>query len=151
MMGQVVIQPAQSGASELRILPMPNYQSFEPAVGNALKLGSQDLIRLAIFAKNSGHRVTGFMIADRELYRLTTDEEREISDRLVELLNTYGGEEVAAALRDEYRGLYIIGIDIVQRETLTRLSIRRQGIIRTSTESIARSFLQNAWEKLSLT
>lgn len=134
----------------LRVAPVSTTDVTRTAAGTELHLGSQDLVRLTAFAASHGYAPSSFMVSDAYLVPLPTDEQDEISDELVSLLRRHGEEEVDAALRNEYDGLYIIGVQLIEQISGMRVSIRRRGFVETSIEKEAEALLQAAWQELHL-
>ncbi|WIE76032.1 hypothetical protein [Curtobacterium sp. MCSS17_007] len=115
-----------------------------------LRLGSQDLIRLAEFAMNNGFMVVRFEISDAYLTALDEQESSLISSDLKTILGDFGGRELIAAMHDEFDGLYIVGVELKSIETHRRATIRRDGYLDSSTPEEAENLLTTAWEALEL-
>lgn len=116
-----------------------------------LHFGSQDLIRVAGFGRDSGFQVARFYIADSYLEPLASDEEHSLSDQFVDILEKFGSAELQSALDDEYQGLYVIGVEMISRATGFRLVVRRRGFVDTSVRDEAEALLNRAWRELMLT
>lgn len=143
---QLVVKPVGASA-ELQIAPVT------PISANAahhLHLGSQDLVRVAGFAVESGFRLVRFNLADRSLAPLDRDEEEAISDALVSIFEQYDAREVRSALQDEFDGLFVVGIELLSLESGQRIHLRREGYIDTSAPDEATNLLARAWRKLRL-
>jgi hypothetical protein len=149
----------QNGAMVKRLVlrpgaDVPGVRIEAPSEGavESLHLGSQDLIRLAGFARSHGFNVARFLIADGSLTPLDRDEEQEMSDELVAILSEYDADELDAALTEDYDGFYIIGVELVSLATGLRLNVRRSGYISTSAEEEheAERLISDAWRELRL-
>lgn len=149
-MSQVVLNTSADGGTNLRISKVRAGESSGPGRGHELHLGSQDLIRFASYAMQRGFRVTSFMVADAFLVALSPEEEADISTEMVEILNDYGGHELIAAMRDDFDGLYVVGVNLVLKARGRRISVRRRGYVETSIVSDAEELLQAAWQELQL-
>lgn len=115
-----------------------------------LRLGSQDLLRLAFYASEKGFKVASFLLADTNLDSLPNDEGSRVSDELINILMTYGVEEAELALEGEFEGLFIIGINLISVLSGKEISVRRWGYIHTSAINEARDLLNIAWQELHL-
>lgn len=149
-MSQVVLSPSPDGHTDLRISTVSAGDTAGPRRGRELHLGSQDLIRFASYAADRGFHVVSFMVADAYLAALSADEEAEVSAEMVEILNEYGGRELAAAMRDDFGGLYVVGVNLVVKASGRRIGVRRRGYVETSTVPDAEQLLQAAWQELQL-
>lgn len=149
-MSQVVLSPSVDGRTDLRISQVGAADATGPSRGRELHLGSQDLIRFAGYASERGFHVASFMIADAYLVALSEEEESEISAEMVEILREYGDRELEAAMRDDFEGLYVVGVNLVLKASGRRLSVRRRGYVETSTVPDAEQLLQAAWQELQL-
>lgn len=138
------------GDATLRVAPVTTANIPRTPAGTELHLGSQDLVRLAAYASSEGYVTSSFMIADAYLVPLPADEQADVSCDLVSLLKEYGEEEVGAALHNEFDGLYVVGVELIDSESGMRISIRRRGYIETSVEREAEQLLRAAWQELHL-
>ncbi|MEG8035386.1 hypothetical protein QP157_08655 [Sphingomonas sp. LR61] len=111
--------------------------------------GSQDLIRLAGFAQENGFKVSRFSLADSYLTPLEADEERRVSRSMVEILGHFDARELRGAMLDEFDGLYVIGVELISKESGHRLTVRRSGFIDTSAVVEAERLLTSAWQVLT--
>lgn len=150
MVSKVVLSPSTDGDADLHINDVVSGLPARTPVGTELHLGSQDLVRLAAYASTHGFVVTSFMISDAYLVPLVTDEQTEISDGLVEALRAHGGDEVEAAMQNEYDGLYVVGVNLVGSSSGMRISVRRRGYVDTSVTQEAEQLLKSAWRELRL-
>lgn len=155
MMSRAVLRPLGEAASVHLDPAPPSVVSHGEAdtrkPSGALHLGSQDLIRVAGFASEAGFKVTGFKLADRYLTPLEEGEQSELSDALLAVLLSYGDRELISAMRDEFVGVFVIGVNLMSLETGFRISIRRSGYVDTSQLPVAEKLLDSAWRSLSLT
>ena len=149
-MSKVVLSPSPDGRTSLRISNLEPGNTEHSVIGHELHMGSQDLIRFADFASNRGFRISSFMLADPNLSPLIEDEQVEISRQMVELLSAYGGDELEAAMRDEFDGLYVVGVNLIASSSGRRISVRRRGYVETSIVQEAERLLQSAWRELHL-
>ena len=115
-----------------------------------LHLGSQDLLRLADYANRHGFQIASFSLSDTYLSPLASEEQSGISDRLISLYREYGLEELLFALAEEYEGLYITGLTLINIETGRRVQIKRRGYVETSSIQEAETLLRSAWNELNL-
>lgn len=150
MVSKVVLSASTDDDRRLRVAPVITTDVTRTAAGTELHLGSQDLVRLTAFASSHGYVPSSFMVSDAYLVPLPADEQDEVSDELINLLRRHGEEEVDAALRNEYDGLYIIGVQLIEQTSGMRVSIRRRGFVETSIEKEAEALLQAAWQELHL-
>lgn len=150
MMSKVVLSPSPDGGTSLRISSVERGNVERSRIGHELHLGSQDLIRFADFASTRGFRIVSFMLADPYLSPLGDDQQAEISHQLVDILSAYGGDELEAAMRDEFDGLYVIGVNLIASSSGRRISVRRSGYVETSIVQEAERLLQSAWQELHL-
>lgn len=125
-----------------------------PITGRArdgeLHLGNQDLLRLADYAARNGFTLSSISLSDSDLYPLPPDEQAEISSDLIDLYRRFGLGELMAALREDYDGIYAIGISIINNNSGRRMNIRRRGFVETSVTRDAEHFLANALKDLNL-
>ncbi len=149
-MSKVVLSPSADGGTDLCIGRVGSTFPGRTPAGSELHLGSQDLLRFANYASLHGFVVSSFMLADAYLVPLDANEQAEISDDLVELLATHGGDELEASLHDEYAGLYVVGVNLIESSTGMRVSIRRRGYVETSIVQEAERLLRSAWRELRL-
>lgn len=152
MVSKVVLNRSADGGGHLRVAPVLTASSaHEPvAPGTELHLGSQDLVRLTSYAMEQGYVVYSYMISDSYLEPLPEDEQLDISKELVRLLKEFGAKEVEAALDDEYDGLYVVGVELIDPKTGMMISIRRRGFVETAIVQEAEVLLQSAWRELHL-
>ncbi|TQJ40603.1 hypothetical protein FBY33_2670 [Arthrobacter sp. SLBN-112] len=113
-------------------------------------MGSQDLIRFAIYATAHSFSVASFMIADTRLTLLEPNDQESLSAEMVNILRTYGGEELEAAMGDDFNGLYVVGVELLSTTTGMRMSVRRRGYVETSIVDEAEQLLASAWRELHL-
>lgn len=149
MLKKVVLSPSSDGSTRLHIDQIDS-GSIQSTPGNELQLGSQDLIRFAAYAAAHEFKVVSFMISDSYLVPLSEEEQNEVSDSLVDLLNLYGGNEVQNAMQDEFDGLYVVGVNLIDLSNGMRISVRRRGFIQTSIIKEAEKLLSSAWQELEL-
>lgn len=142
---QLIVSPVGASA-ELQIAPVT---PISTAAAQHLHLGSQDLIRVAEFASND-FELVGFDLADRFLAPLDYEEERNLSGELLEIFDEYDAREVRAALRDDYDGIFVVGIQLRSRASGQRIHLRREGFIDTSVPEEATNLLDRAWRRLRL-
>lgn len=149
MMSQVIVRPPAGGRAALHIDPVqaPGVRQTD---GRPLQLGSQDLIRIAGYAAEHGFKVTGFIVADAFLTPLAADEQREVSDSMLQILGTYGTRELNAAMDDDFNGLYVTGVELISRRGGLRIVVRRRGYVETSVVEEAEQLLNSAWRELRL-
>ena len=150
MMSQVVLSPTADGSRTLRISRIETQPVAEVSDSNKLHLGSQDLIRLASYAAQHGFEVKSFMLADSYLSPIEADEQAETSDAMVEILKLYGGNELEAAMRDDFDGVYVVGVNVIALSTGLRISVRRRGYVETSILQEAEDLIASAWQELHL-
>lgn len=150
MVSKVVLGASADGDATLRVAPVTTADISRTLAGTELHLGSQDLVRLAAYASAEGYVISSFMISDAYLVPLPEDEQADVSHDLTSLLEKYGEEEVEAALHNEFEGLYVVGIDLIDPGTGLRISVRRRGYIETSVEREAERLLRAAWQELRL-
>jgi len=150
MVSQVVLSRSEDGHTDLHLGPVLAGHDSPVPKGEELQLGSQDLIRFANYAAAHDFVVSSFMLADASLVPLGKVEQEQISDVMVDALRIYGGDEVEAAMRDEYDGIYVIGVNLVARLSGMRISIRRRGFVETSIVEEAERLLDSAWRELRL-
>ncbi|MET4144071.1 hypothetical protein [Arthrobacter sp. UYCo732] len=144
---QAVLFPSEGGSIALRIIGTE--RPTQPRC-RGLQLGSQDLIRFASFASDRRFSVSAFMIADAGLSPLSGDEQARASAQMVDILTTYGGDELEAAMRDDFDGLYVVGVTVTAKSTGLPISVRRRGYVETSTVREAETLISAAWQELRL-
>jgi len=149
-MSKIVLSPSADGRTGLRISQVDAENVARSVDGHELHMGSQDLIRIADYASARGFKVASFMLADAYLVPLNEDEQAETSDDMVGLLLGFGGDELEAAMRDEYDGLYVIGVNLIASSSGRRISVRRSGYVETSIVQEAERLLESAWRELHL-
>jgi hypothetical protein len=132
--------------------PAVHIEPSSELTGPPLHLGSQDLVRLAGFARSNGFQVARFFIADAYLSPLEEAEQLELSADLVKILDDFDEEELEAALADEYDGLYVIGLELISYGSGLRLGVLRSGYVSTSAaeEREAERLMSDAWRELRL-
>lgn len=150
MVSKVMLSAAADGTTGLRVAPLAPAEPVRTPPGSELHLGSQDIVRLTAFAADRGFIVSSFMISDAYLEPLAQDEQGTASDTMVDLLRRYGEEELEAALQNEYAGLYIVGVELIEPSSGMRISIRRRGYVYTSIVQEAEQLLKSAWQELRL-
>ena len=150
MVNQVVVRPA-GATSAVHIDPVTTTSTTPLAGAQTLHFGSQDLIRVADFAREQNYKVARFLVADSYLSPLDESEERQVSDELIDILTTYGGRELEAAMDEEYAGLYVTGVEFVSLTSGLRIALRRRGYVDTSVVDEAERLLNSAWRELKLT
>lgn len=94
--------------------------------------GNQSLIRLAGFAVREGFEIINFGIADEHLNPIDRLRESEVSALMVEMLETYGAEEVNDAMFDEFDRLYVTHFTFLSQHTRNQMSIQRNSIVEVS-------------------
>ncbi|WIB15918.1 hypothetical protein DEJ34_01960 [Curtobacterium sp. MCPF17_050] len=141
---------ALGSSSDMPLLFAPA-ESLGRFDASALHLGTQDIIRLGGFALKNGYKILQFRIADPYLSPLEPQEERVISEQMIELLHRYDTRELIGAMQEEFDGLYIVGVELQSANSQRRMSIRRGGYIDTAATWEAEAFLQSAWQDLRLT
>ncbi|MFC0581130.1 hypothetical protein [Micrococcoides hystricis] len=151
MMSKVVLSQASDGKHSLRIDSVCENAQFRRVSGSELHLGSQDLIRLAAYASRIGFQVSSLIIADANLVPLPADEAAELSEDMLSMLHDFGSDELEAAMRDEFSGLYVIAVNLIAAKSGRRISIRRHGYVETSVVNEAEKLLKAAWQELQLT
>lgn len=149
MMSQVIVRPPVGGRAALHIDPV-RAEGVRESDGRTLQLGSQDLIRVAGYAADHGFVVSGFFVADAFLTPLGQEEEREVSASMLEILKTYGPQELDAAMDDDFEGMYVTGVELVSRSRGLRIAVRRRGYVETSVVGEAEQLLNSAWRELRL-
>lgn len=149
-MSKVVLSPSNGDRAGLRIDAVSTESQTRTPAGTELHLGSQDLIRLASYALAHGFQVSSFMVADAYLVPLMSDEEAFVSEEMIVTLSAHGCEELEAAMRDEYDGLYIVGVNLVASSSGMQISVRRRGYVYTSVVQEAEELLEAAWRELHL-
>lgn len=149
MVSKVVLGASSDGDVGLRIAPVTTPAPGRTPAGTELHLGSQDLIRLAEYARKHNFSVASFMIADAYLVPLGHEEQLELSDEMIEILKTHGGNELEAAMQDEYDGLYVVGVTLISTSG-TRVVVKRRGFVETSVVDEAEQLLRSAWQELHL-
>ena len=150
MMSQVVLSPSSDGGGDLRISQVEMVLPTQRVRGSELHLGSQDLIRFAGYAVGRGFVVASFMLADAYLMPLDEDEQLEISAEMIDILGTYGMNEFDAAMQDDFDGLYVVGVNLIESTSGMRISVRRRGFVETSIIQEAERLLKDAWRELRL-
>lgn len=148
-MKKVVLSPSLDGGTALRISQVRS-GSEAHALGGELHLGSQDLIRFASYALDHMFSVASFMLADAYFTPMEPDDQTEASVEMVDILKTFGGDELEAAMRDDFDGIYVIGVNLVAPSTGLRISVRRKGYVETSIVQEAEQLLASAWRELHL-
>lgn len=148
MVSRAVVE-RRGGNTTLRLRPHPG-PIDRTARDDELHLGSQDLLRLADYASQSGFKLSSFALSDSDLYPLPREEQDEISKHLIELYKKFGLKELMAALNDEYGGIYAVGITILNHGTGRRINIRRRGFVDASMVEEAEKLLLNALKDLNL-
>lgn len=146
----MIVRPRVGETAALHIDPLKADGATRTEDGRELHLGSQDLIRFAGYAAGQGFVIAGFAIADPDLTPLNTEEQRELSATMVEILMAHGHNELDAAMRDEFDGLYIIGVELISGDSGLRMDVRRRGFIYTSVVEEAERLLNAAWQTLRL-
>lgn len=149
MLNKVVLYPSRDGSARLKVSQAGQVPA-KTIPGSELHLGTQDLIRFADYAQGRGFKVIGFMIADSYLVPLDDDDQESISEDLAGSLNLYGVNVVEAAMNDEYSGLYLIGVNLIDLSRGLRISVRRRGFVDTTIVEEAEQLLQSAWKDLKL-
>jgi hypothetical protein len=147
MMRQVMVRPTAGSGPSLHVDPLG---TEDESSGTELHLGSQDLIRFAGYASAHGFVVSGFDVADAFMTALDEGERVEVSDAMVELLDSFGFEELISAMRDDFDGLYVIGVRLISKDNGMRTDVRRRGFVNTSVVQEAERLLNSAWRELHL-
>lgn len=75
-----------------------------------LRLGSQDLIRLAGYAYAHGWELESFRLADSALDELDAAAQRDRSADMIRILHTWGAAELDAAMVTDFDGIYVTGV-----------------------------------------
>ncbi|MDM7890685.1 hypothetical protein [Curtobacterium caseinilyticum] len=146
----VVSQAVLQREGDTAAVRLPRGTGEHPGSAESFHLGSQDLIRLAGFAQENGFQVSQFFVADPYLSPLDSEEERFISERMIQLLNTYGARELRSAMEDEFDGFYVVGVALISKRSGMRITVRRRGFVDTSIVEEAESLLTSAWKERSL-
>lgn len=112
------------------------------------RLGSRDLIRLAVFAVDHGYFLDAVIVRDRTMAPLPAELEDEVSDRLVETLRT------GAALADDAlsgdRGPYtVVEIELATTDMET-IRVGRLGTVESVSEDATSELMEPAWTQLHL-
>lgn len=152
MIGKIFLTKSGDGFRNLKIKESNSFnkEPFRTLPNTELQLGSQDLVRLAEYSLSKGFRIISFNLKDKNLEFISYQKEEEVSKSLVQLIEKYGELEIASALRDEYKDMYVVGINLLNPTGLT-LSIYRRGFIETSyLKENAENFLLEAWNRLKL-
>ncbi|MGO3293441.1 MAG: hypothetical protein ACTIMB_12170 [Brachybacterium alimentarium] len=116
----------------------------------ALQLRHLDLIRIAEIARQNEITPLLFSLFDDISGPLPPDEERELSDELLETLQVYGTTELVTQLEDEHPEISIVGLKLRNRSNGLILDIRQNGYISATSEQFAKMFLTKAWLELGL-
>lgn len=151
MLSQVVLDPSHSGASFLRLNKVTPGERHVLRRGTELHLGSQDLARFAGYAETQGFQVKAFLLADSHDSPLDINEESAISEQMLTILRKYGIDELEDALHDEFAGIWIVGVKLIESESGFRTTVKREGYIETSRPKNAEKLIKSAWKKLQLT
>lgn len=149
-MSQVIVRPSTGDNPGLHIYPVHKHKSAIASDGRTLRLGSQDLIRLAGYAADHNFVVKGFAVADAFLSPLDLDEQSSASAAMIEILSRYGDGELNAAMDDDFDGLYVTGVELISPSKGLRISVRRQGYVETTIIEDAERLLNSAWRELHL-
>lgn len=149
MLSKVVLNPSSDGSARLTVDQITDNVN-KLSAGSELRLGTEDLVRLAEYASHREFVVSSFLVADSYLAPLDKDEEEPISDALVESMEMYGIEGVLSLLRDEFDGLYLIGVNLINVTRGLHVSIRRRGYIETVMLEEVEQMLASAWKALDL-
>lgn len=150
VVSQAVVRPSPGADFGLHVDLVPADARLSATTGHGLHLGSQDLIRFAGYATQHGFRVVHFDVADSQLTPLDADDQREVSDAMVAILREYGDEELDAAMRDDFDGLYVVGVELLSLANGLRIDVRRSGYVDTSVVEEAERLLDSAWRELRL-
>lgn len=147
---QVALVASGDGIRVLRINQIATADAAHPRSASELHLGSQDLIRFAGYAATQGFAVSSFMIADAHLSPIGGAAHAEASARMVEILRAWDGDELEAAMGDDFDNLYVVGVNVVSRSTGLPISVRRRGYVVTPIVGEAEKLLASAWQELKL-
>ncbi len=94
--------------------------------------------------------MSAFMLADAHLSPLSGHKQAKSSAQMVEILGAYGGAELEAAMRDDFDGLYVVGVNLAARSTGLTIRVRRRGYVETPIVREAEKLLASAWQELNL-
>lgn len=147
MVQRVTIDRSTKGS---RALHVGRVRLNDTADAHTLGLGTQDLIRLAGYAQDQGFKVAGFDISDWHLTPLGREEVQTVSDSMVSIISQYGARELNAAIRDDFAGMRIVGVKLIDGKSGRRMEIRRKGFIETSQVDMAEKLMTSAWKELML-
>lgn len=118
--------------------------------GKEVKLGSQDLLMFAEYAREHGFVLMGFRLGDGYLEPLGDDENMSVSSDLVSMMNEYGLSEAETALRREYDGFYVLGVNMRSQATGSIATVLRRGQVWAQDTSEVFNVLRGAFEQMEL-
>lgn len=136
------VQPNTEGRNPLGFED-PDQGAFVP------RLGAQDLVRFGAFAETIGLRVEAFHVADYSLSRLTSEDERQVSDEILSALRKQGAKEALRLLDADLDHYVVIGLKIIDRE-LRAATLWRHGVFATEGHDQVLQLLSRAWGELNL-
>jgi hypothetical protein len=111
------------------------------------RLGSQDLISIANFARSRGYEVQDFEIVDGTMTRVSSSERERVSRRIKEALNGSSIETATALFIDTYPTYSILGISLRDKEN-NRSVLRRNGVLEAESRLTFVQFVSAAWNQL---
>lgn len=149
-MSQAVLGKSEDGHTDLRINKVQGGPASRRDRGHELNLGSQDLVRFAEYASEHGFKIASFMIAESNLNPLSREENDETSDSMLQILARFGMRELSHAMSDEFDGLFVVGVNLIDKSSGKRIGVRRHGFVETSAVQQAEELLRSAWRELHL-
>ncbi|MBH0129350.1 hypothetical protein [Salinibacterium sp. NK8237] len=110
------------------------------------RLGSDDLIYIAAFAKSVGYLVDEFAVVGRHGAPLEERAAELVSASLIGNLAS-GANYAATIFSREYPGHFVAGL-VLTSPDMHSLTVRRLGVIESDLPSLATDFLSSAWKQL---
>jgi hypothetical protein len=108
------------------------------------RLGSQDLLDIALWASRTGYHVDLIDFADDSMNRLDETVNEEVSARVMQVLLEQGTDAALDLLDAEFSGHSVIGVHLTDGE-LDSIMVGRSGVVWADDDVSVVEFFSRAW------
>jgi hypothetical protein len=113
------------------------------------RLGSEDLVELAVIAREEGVKTKRFVFCDTNLQLLDSDTQDEYSEELVAELIEHGRDGVRAKLFTELRGIFVCAVDLYS-PTIRAITVNSNGEVKSRNPERTVAFLTPTFQRIGL-
>lgn len=113
-----------------------------------VNMGSQDLIMTAGYLYENNYEILFIEASDSNLEPLSAKTSAIVSKEMIYVLETYGCNELQAAMRDDFDGLYVVDLTVKNRRSERIYSVSRNQIIETNIDKNSYSLDSTLTERI---